>query len=251
MYEQYLKNLDLSEKEAVVYLASLELGLSTIQEIARKSQISRSTTYEIIESLMKKGLMSALTKGKKKYFSAEGSERLMALIDIKERDIEKRKKELKAILPELKELARLSRERPKIRFYEGKQGIRRIQEDILRTKNLGSIEEFVPLDDAYQLFPAHARDHRHWMAKRINMPEKVIYTSKKGAILPPKRGPIEALFIPIEKFPFHTEITIYADKVALVSFGRKLTGVVLESGDIANTLRCMFNLLWKALKKGE
>ena len=251
MYEQSLKNLDLSEKEAVVYLASLELGLSTIQEIARKSQISRSTTYEVIESLMKKGLMSALTKGKKKYFSAEGPERLMTLINLKEREFQKRKKELKAILPELKELTRLSRERPKIRFYEGKQGIRGIQKDILRTKNFASIEEFVPLDDAYQLFQAHPRDHRHEMGKKIKVPERMIYTSKKGEILPPKKGPIETLFIPIEKFPFHTEITIYANKVALVSFGRKLTGVVLESEDIANTLRCMFDLLWKALKKGE
>jgi sugar-specific transcriptional regulator TrmB len=248
MYEQSLKNLDLPEKEAVVYLASLELGLSTIQEIAGKSQISRSTTYEVIESLMKKGLMSALTKGKRKYFSAEEPERLMTFIDIKERELEERKKELKAILPELKELARLSRERPKIRFYEGKQGIRRIQEDILRTKNLRSIEEFVPLDDAYQLFQAHPRDHRHEMGKKIKVPERMIYTSKKGEILPQKRGPIETLFIPIEKFPFHTEITIYANKVALVSFGRKLTGVVLESEDIANTLRCMFNLLWERLK---
>ena len=248
MYEQSLKNLDLPEKEAVVYLASLELGLSTIQEIAGKSQISRSTTYEVMESLMKKGLMSALTKGKKKYFSAEGPERLMTFIDIKERELEERKKELKAILPELKELASLSGERLKIRFYEGKQGIRRIQEDILRTKNLRSIEEFVPLDDAYQLFQAHPRDHRHEMGKKIKVPERMIYTSKKGEILPQKKGPIETLFIPIMKFPFHTEITIYANKVALVSFGRKLTGVVFESEDIANTLRCMFNLLWERLK---
>ena len=251
MYEQSLKKLDLSEKEAVVYLASLELGLSTIQEIAGKSQISRSTTYEVIESLMKKGLMSALTKGKKKYFSAEGPEKLMALIDIKERELEKRKKELKAILPELKELSSLSGERPRIRIYDGKQGIRRIQEDIPRTKNLGTIEEFVPLDDAYQLFPAHPRDHRHEMEKKIKVPERVIYSSKKGEILPQKEGPIKTLFVPIERFPFHTEITVYANKVALVLFGRKLIGLVLESEDIAKTFRCIFNLLWKGLKKGE
>ena len=251
MYEHYLKNLDLSEKEAVVYLASLELGLSTVQEIAGKSQISRSTTYEVIASLIKKGLMCALNKGKKKYFSAEGPERLLTLIDIKEKELEKRKEELKAILPELNELARLSRERPKIKFYEGKQGIRRIQEDLLRTKNLGSTEEFVPLDDAYQLFPAHPRDYRHGMGKKIKVPGRMIYTSQKGKILPQKKGPVEILFIPIEKFPYHTEIAIYAGKVALVSFGRKLTGMVLESEDVANTLRSMFNLIWEALKKKE
>jgi len=249
VFEQELKNLGLVEKEAIVYLAALELGSSTIQEIAGKSRISRSTTYEVIESLVKKGLMSSLTKGKKKYFSAEDPERLLSFIDAKEKEFEKRKKELKAVLPELKELSLLSWVRPRIKFYEGKQGIRRIQEDILRTKNLGSIEEFVPLDDAYQLFPAHPRDHRHGMGKKINVPERMIYTSKKGAILPQKKGQIETLFIPIEKFPFHTEITIYADKVALVSFGRKLIGVVLESEDMTNTLRCLFNLLWKELKK--
>jgi hypothetical protein len=173
----------------------------------------------------------------------------LSFIDTKERELKKRKKEIKTILPELKELSMLSRERPRIKFYEGKQGIRRIQEDILRTKNLGNIEEFVPLDDAYQLFPAHPRDHRHWMGKKIAVPERMIYTSKKGAILPQKKGPIETLFIPVEKFPCHTEITIYADKVALVSFGRKLIGVVLESEDAANTLRSLFNLLWEELKK--
>jgi hypothetical protein len=87
------------------------------------------------------------------------------------------------------------------------------------------------------------------MGKKIAVPERMIYTSKKGAILPQKKGPIETLFIPVEKFPFHTEITIYADKVALVSFGRKLIGVVLESEDAANTLRSLFNLLWEELKK--
>ncbi len=230
-------------------MVSLELGSSTIQEIAGKSQISRSTTYKVIESLMEKGLMSVLTKGKKKYFSAAEPEKLMALVDLKEKELAKKKEELRPILPDLRELAELTKGRPKIKFYDGKQGIRRIQEDIIKTKNLGTIEEFVPLDDAYQLFPSHSRDHRHWMGKRINASEKIIFTSKKGQILPKKKGPIETIFIPPEKFPFKTEITIYANKAALVSFGRNLTGVVLESEDIANTLRCMFNLLWKELKK--
>ncbi len=180
MLEQELKNLGLVEKEAVVYLAALELGSSTIQEIAGKSQISRSTTYEVIESLVKKGLMSSLTKGKKKYFSAEDPERLLSFIDAKEKEFEKRKKELKAVLPELKEVSSLSRQRPRIKFYEGKQGIRRIQEDILRTKNLRTIEEFVPLDDAYQLFPAHPRDHRHGMGKKIEVPKNDLYQQKRS-----------------------------------------------------------------------
>ncbi len=250
-YETLLKDLGLSEKESVVYLSSLELGSSLIHEIAAKTQISRSTTYQVIESLMKKGLMFELTKGKKKYFAAAEPKKLMALLDIKQQEFEKRRKDLEAVLPELNDLARLSSGRPRVRFYDGKQGIRRIQNDILRTKDLGSIEEFVPLDEAYQLFPAHPRDHRHEMGKKINVPERMIYTSNKGRIIPPKKGPLETVFVPSEKFPFRTEITIYANKVALVMSGRQLTGMVMESEEVANTLRCLFGLLWKTLKKQE
>lgn len=238
-----------SEKEAAVYLASLELGPGAIQEIARKSQISRSTAYAVIESLAKKGLMSVLTKGTKRYFSAVEPEKLMALIDVKQKELAIRREELKSVLPDLRNLAELTRGRPKIKFYDGKQGIRKIQDDILKTKNLGTVEEFVPLDDAYQLFPSHSRDHRYEMGKRISAPERIIYTSKRGEILPKKKGPIEARFISPEKFPFKTEITIYANKTAMVSFGRNLTGMILENEDTANTLRCIFNLLWQTLKK--
>ena len=55
-----LKELGLAEKEAKVFLASLELGSSAVQEIAKKAEINRATTYVIIEKLMKKGLMSSV-----------------------------------------------------------------------------------------------------------------------------------------------------------------------------------------------
>jgi len=46
MLEQELKNLGLSEKEAIIYLASLEIGPSTIQEISKRAQIKRSSNLE-------------------------------------------------------------------------------------------------------------------------------------------------------------------------------------------------------------
>lgn len=132
----------------------------------------------------------------------------MSLTETKKRELEERKRELKDVLPDLKGLARLSKERPKVMFYKGKQGIRMIHEDILKIKNLKSIEEFVSLDDAYQLFPAHPRDHRHGMGRKINALEKVIYTSRKGAVLSSRQGFIQRHFIPFKESLFHIEVTI-------------------------------------------
>jgi sugar-specific transcriptional regulator TrmB len=76
-----LRHLGLSENEAKVYMAMLELGPSVVVEIARKSGINRPTTYVQIESLKKKGLVSTQAKGKKQFFIAESPDKLELLIE--------------------------------------------------------------------------------------------------------------------------------------------------------------------------
>src|SRR3989338_6412357 len=82
-----LEDLGLSEKEAKVYLASLELGESAPAEIAKHAGINRDTTYVIAEKLVKDGLMSQLEKDKKTYFMAENPEQLLRLLRKQEQDI--------------------------------------------------------------------------------------------------------------------------------------------------------------------
>ena len=69
-----LAQLGFSDKEAKTYLASIKLGTSTIQTISNLSGVNRATTYLAVESLMKKGLMSSVMKGKKRYFTVEAPE---------------------------------------------------------------------------------------------------------------------------------------------------------------------------------
>ena len=100
MLEQ-LRHLGLSENEAKVYMAMLELGPSVVVEIARKAGTNRPTTYVQIESLKEKGLVSTQIKGKKQYFIAESPEKLELLIDNELKTVENKKGELKTFLPEL------------------------------------------------------------------------------------------------------------------------------------------------------
>ena len=58
-----LKKIGLSENEAKVYLATLELGSSTAQQIAQKAELKRPTTYVQLETLMKRGLVTSFEKG--------------------------------------------------------------------------------------------------------------------------------------------------------------------------------------------
>lgn len=244
MFGENLQQLGLSDKEAKTYLASLGLGPTSVQEIAKGAQLKRPTVYFAIESLIKKGLMSSFEKGKKRFFSAESPERLISLIAVQRRRAQVLEEDLQRVLPELNNLFNLTGERPKVRFFEGKEGIKAIQEDILKSK-YNSIEEFVPLDEAYKTFPPGPRDHRQKLAQKTkNIPRRIIYTSKKGAFRPSKERNVERRFISPQQFPLSAELTIYGGKIAIVTYKGKLIGTVIESQEIANSLRAIFNLVW-------
>ena len=48
-----LQDIGLSEKEARVYLAALEIGRATADQLAKHAKIVRPTTYVQLQSLMK------------------------------------------------------------------------------------------------------------------------------------------------------------------------------------------------------
>src|SRR4030042_5957943 len=124
MITKDLEQLGLSEKEAKVYLAVLELGEVNIQKIAQKSSIKRTTVYDVINSLKEKRLLSELTKGKKTLYSAEDPRKLEGHLDEK-------KEMLRKILPELLSITNLLDKKPTIRFYEGDEGIKEVYKDTL------------------------------------------------------------------------------------------------------------------------
>lgn len=246
--EAEIKKLGLSDKEAKVYLTSLELGQAPVAEIAAHSGIVRVTAYVILEGLRKKGLISTFLKGKKTYFSAEPPERLKNLFKVEEKRLQESFSDLKKILPELHRLYEIKGERPKVRFFEGKDGINSLQEDILKTR-VKSIEEIIPLDEAYKNFPPGEADHRGKMYKKLrNVKFRIIYTSKKGEILP-RDNKIErsVKFIKPALFPISAEVILFGNKTIIIVTKKKDFAVVLEDHFITNTLRTIFNLLWKNL----
>ena len=132
MYEKELVSLGLSEKEAKVYLAALDLGPETVQKIAQKAGVNRPTAYVQIESLKEKGLMSQFEKGKKTFYVAESPERLSSLLNAFEKELEFKRAETSRILPALLDVFAGAGERPKVRFLEGVEGLKTIKQEFLK-----------------------------------------------------------------------------------------------------------------------
>lgn len=246
MYEKELENLGLSEKEARVYVASLELGPETAQNIARKAGINRPTTYLQIESLKEKGLMSEFQRGKKAFYSAESPGRLLSLLNILEKNLEFKQAEAKRILPILNDIFAGAGERPKVRFFEGLVGAKAMQEDFLSVKNK-TIESFTNLDKLFETFPKYEDNYtKRRLANGIEA--LIIYTRKTGPVAgatdPAKLR--KAKFVSSDKLPMTADITIFDDKVALITYKAKPVGVFIEDKDIADAMRAIFYLIWNS-----
>src|SRR4051812_8491190 len=84
-----LTDFGLSDKEALVYLTSLELGSSSVLKISKLSGLKRPTVYLIVDSLITKGLMSIEVKGFKKQYVAESPDRLEAIFNERKHELMK------------------------------------------------------------------------------------------------------------------------------------------------------------------
>src|SRR5437899_393424 len=94
-----LQDLGLSEKEASIYLAALEIGRATADQLAKHAKIKRPTTYVQLESLMKKGLMSTYEEDKKTYFAPESPELLKRFLQKQKEELNSKESELDSLLP--------------------------------------------------------------------------------------------------------------------------------------------------------
>ncbi len=99
--EKLLEDFGLNKKETKIYLVCLGLGPSFAAHIARKTGLNRSTCYVVLESLIRKGLVTKSGAEKKFQFTAETPERLINLIQNRQKKDKALEKKLTEVLPEL------------------------------------------------------------------------------------------------------------------------------------------------------
>jgi len=231
-----LRQIGFSDKEAKIYLACLELGTGTVVELSRKSGITRGSTYDILEEMLEKGYVSRIHKDKHMIFNAIDPEILKKRYQDSLRDFE-------LALPELKGLFH-KHSRPRVRYFEGIDGIKRVYEDtltstteILNYANSKSIRTYWPAyDEEYVKQRVRKNIFLKGIAPDDDYGQKVKRDDKKCLR--------ETRLLPSKDFHFTNEINIYDNKVAITSFGDELIGIIIESTEIAHTQRDIFKMAW-------
>lgn len=242
MLEQQLQRIGLSEKEAKVYLASLELGPSPVQKIAAKAHVNRATTYVILEGLMKKGVITIFDQGKKRYFVAEGPNSLKNIISQQQKELDEKEQLLETLHSQLQSVYNVLPNKPVVKFYEGKEGLKTMLDEFLQNESKEARLVYSP-DAVDDLFTKEERaEHRKKrLSKQIKT--KSIYCDDKGQKISMELSLLKR--VPKEKFNFSSDVEIWEDKVMFASLKGHVSGVIIQSKSIADTLKAVFELAYE------
>jgi len=236
-----LEKIGLTKHESAIYLALLEMGTSTISQISKKTSIHRPLIYKALPSLLEKKLVTQTKKAKGVVYGAEPPNRLETLFD----DL---KIDFFEILPDLEDAYASSEKKPKIRFLEGKDGTKRVFDDIARSLKKGetfyrysSDKDGIEKKDKY--VPRSYRQMRD--EKKL---ERQVITNEQTA--KNKKAKLDRFVkvMPDDFGTFEYNVTevIYGDKVAFIDYNSD-TAMIIESKRIADFLKHVFKELYRKI----
>lgn len=240
-FEPILRTLGLLDSEIKTYLSALENGPSTVLELSKLTKLSRQASYTAIESLVSRGLMTSVLQEKKRFYAADHPQKLVDFARRREAQMKEHIQELTQSLPELE--LRVSGEKPVVKVYEGKEGVRAMMADIKVSKPTSS-QEIADLEAMYKVLTVEDLTPMRNELKRLGTHVEGLYAGEPSR----KIASSERHLLPKSMSDFKANITIYNDKIALVTFEGKMHSVLIESKALAKTLRILFGLAFTSDK---
>lgn len=237
-----LLNLGLSQKEAEVYLAALQLGMASVQKIAVKAELNRTSCYTYIKNLINRGLLSVIEKNNKQYLIAEKPEKLKYFCDMQEKELLRRKQTIEKIMPELESLYNLATDRPSVKFYDHKNELPLIRNEVVQKRADEIINIFNYDHFGHLINVSHVQELIDSTLKFqvIYIANNKIIAKKLQAVL--DNDKVEVRFLPKSKFDLLCEILVADDKVFI---SRKNDSLIINDDLFSQTLKLLFMALWQ------
>ena len=238
--KESIKQAGLTDNETTVYQSLLELGPKGAGTISRRTGLHRRVIYDVMDRLIKKGLIGYIVENNRKLFRAANPQRLLEII-------EEQKNRINETLPDLMTLFSQEKEKPRedTMVYKGKNGLKSVFEDQIEQDQEVLILGASPTAYDILQFYFNFYDKKR---KAKKMFTRIIFSFQKNKKIP-KIPLSEIRFLP-EKYSSPLSVNVYSDRTAII-FWDKLNplAIVIKSKDIAEGYRKYFEMAWKSSKK--
>lgn len=236
--EQQLATLGVDGKLYRAYVAALELGEATVQMVATKAGLGRTTAYDLLAKLEKDGLIRMVERDNKRHVVAEDPVIILQRLELQ-------RQVMSDVLPQLRSIYNRAKSKPEIRFYEGTEGIRTVLWDTLtcRSKNLRGI---LSMNDLRETPGLAAFDE--YIAERLKrgIHLRVLRSAAKDTeqIWPQSATDLRELRYAPPTVLLAMTTYIYDDKVAFISSKKENYGMIFQSEELAQLHENLFEGIW-------
>lgn len=233
-----LKELGLKKNKATVYLSALGIGSGSVVEIASQARLPRTTTHEILGQLAEMGLVGFVTEGRTRIYTAEPPEKLKVLLKEKER-------QLQSVLPDIRSIMKTKGTRPRVRVYDGVEGVKTVFEDTLTVTDK-LLRGILSMADLYKIPGKDYMDD--YVKRRVGagiLLQVIRSESKEVEETWPASVAENRELRYARDLVFPMTMYLYDNKVGIIGTEKENFGMIIESEDLYLTQKNLFDTLWE------
>jgi sugar-specific transcriptional regulator TrmB len=234
--------LGLNEKENRIYLACLKAGPASVTRIAELTRLPKSTCYDVLRSLISKGMCISVTQRKIMYFEATDPNSLITRLD-------EQRALIKGALPKLLAMRGMAAEKPRLELYVGKESLKTIYDEVIKTGKeflvIGNQEKFAGMLEWFA--PQFVRRRVKAAIKCRGIYER----SSAGEELRARdKTEMRQTRFCDAMTTMDSECYTFGDKVVFITLSRaEPVGILVQSKDIARLQRMLFEQLWASTER--
>ncbi len=242
-----LENLGLSEKEAKIYLALLELGQASAYKIALRSGVKKPTTYVLLDDLLKKELVLKMPGDKTQMFIAKSPEEFFATAQSKINSAT-------SVLPEIMSVMKKDN-KVQTMYFEGVSGVKQaIFYNLDKYENqelVGFYAKAENMDkELYDISWDWAKEmKKRNIAIRGFVPTHETLTKYRQA---DKKYNREMRELSSDIYSSETTMEVMGSFVRIIDLTKDFPqAIIIENERTAKMIKQIFEMMWKLTKKHE
>jgi len=244
----FLLAYGLDSKEVDVYLACLQLGDASVLTLSKRAGTKRPTTYLVLESLVRKGMVDARkTKQGLTYHALHPKKLATQLNNLQTGYAE--------VLPELLGMYRSKEDKPIIGVYEDYDVYDRLVDEVREyvatgkeALYFGNSEYFYRRPEKAAKWFATMKDKRN-SCREILCGQGEIQSEYLRKVRDLNNPHYQARHLKQTAYPVLTEFGVWGDRVVFFSgTGKDLFTITIDSKKTADTQRAIFEQLWHSVE---
>ncbi len=246
--KETLEKLGLSDLQARVYLALIDLGKSGVNDIAKECATYRANVYDALERLQDMGFVTFVHEGGKKMFMPVDPNNFPMILD----EIEEKKKDefgsvkssMLSIMPLLSAKYEKVQENEEIEIYKGKEGYRAMMREYMRS-GFKSARIFGQLNSMKYFEFDWKKWAKHYKNFKIILPNTE-ETRERANILKSHMngGAIDFKFAPKEMYSPTTWAVGGDEMFQIIIWSKNPTVISIRSKEVVKMYSKHFDMLW-------